>query len=88
MFKWIIRKILGETKKEIEKTILNSGTTRTVAVSSISTIMVCRAVCAFLAELDLIPKEMVDETALVISAVLIPFVSRLLAIVRAQLSKT
>lgn len=86
MVRWLIRKILGEAKKEIQKTILQSSTTRTVAVSSISTITISKAICAFLAELGLIPSNLVDETAMVISAVLIPLVSRLLAILRNKIS--
>lgn len=86
MVRWLVRKILGEAKKEIQKTILQSSTTRTVAVSSISTITICRAICAFFAELGLIPSNLIDETAMVMSAVLIPLVSRLLAILRNKLS--
>ncbi len=85
MIKWIIKKLLGSETKEIKKTILQSGTTRTVAVSSVSSIAICRAVCAGLAELGLIPSGMVDETALVLSAVIIPFLSRLLAILKSKL---
>ena len=85
MIKWIVKKLLGSETKEIKKTILQSGTTRTVAVSSVSSIAICRAVCAGLAELGLIPSGMVDETALVLSAVIIPFLSRLLAILKSKL---
>lgn len=86
MFRWVIRKLLGDAKKEIQKSILQSSTTRTVAVSSISTIMIVRAILASLAELGLMEREMVDDTALIISAVLIPMVSRILAIVRSKIS--
>ena len=85
MIKWIVKKLLGSETKEIKKTVLQSGTTRTVAVSSVSSIAICRAVCAGLAELGLIPSGMVDETALVLSAVIIPFLSRLLAILKSKL---
>jgi len=85
MIKWIIKKLLGSAKKEIKKTILQSETTRTVAVSSVSSIAICRAICAGLAELGLIPSGMVDETALVASAVIIPLLSRLLAIIKSKL---
>ncbi len=86
MFKWIVKKLLGETKKQIQKAITESSTTRTVAVASVSTLAICRVICAFLAELGLIPSEMTEDTALVISAVLIPLLSRLLAIIRSKLS--
>ncbi len=85
MIKWIVKKLLGSASKEIKKTILQSETTRTVAVSSVSSIAICRAVCAGLAELGLIPSGMVDETALVLSAVIIPLLSRLLAIIKSKL---
>jgi len=85
MFKWIVKKLLGETKKQIEKTITESSTTRTVAVASVSTIAVVRAILAFLGELGLIPIEMVDETAMVVCAVFIPLISRLLAIVKSKM---
>lgn len=85
MIKWLIKKIIGETKKEIRKSILQSETTRTVAVSSVSTIALCRALCAGLAELGIIPESLVEETALVLSAVLIPLVSRVLAIIKSKL---
>jgi len=85
MIKWLVRKILGEATREIQKSILQSSTTRTVAVSSISTIALCRALCAALAELGVIPESLVEETALVMSAVIIPLVSRALAIVKSKL---
>ncbi len=82
MFRWIVRKILGEAKREIKKSILQSDTTRTVAISSVSGITICRAICAALAEFGLIRPEMVEDTALILSAVVIPLISRLLAIIR------
>ncbi len=85
MFKWIVRKILGSAKKEITKSILKSETTRTVAISSVSTIALCRALCAGLAELGLIPSGLVEETALVLSAVLIPLISRIIAIIKTKI---
>lgn len=87
MIKWLVKRVLGKTKREIKKSLLQSSTTRTVAVSSISTLAIVRGICAFLAELGLIPSEMVYDTAIVISAVLIPLISRLLAIVKAKLAK-
>lgn len=84
MIKWLVRKVLGEATQEIKKTILQSGTTRTVAVSSVSTIALCRALCAGLAELGIIPQGLVEETALVLSAVLIPLVSRIIALIRSK----
>lgn len=83
MLKWIVRKLLGEAKKEIKKTLTQSSTTRTVATASIGTLAIIRAVCAALAELGLIPPEMVYDTAIIVSAVLIPLISRLLALFRA-----
>lgn len=85
MFKWIVKKLLGSAKKEIRKSIVESGTTRTVATASISSIAMCRALVYALAELGLIPDSLKEETALVLSAVIIPFVSRLLAIVRSKI---
>ncbi|MEM4203190.1 MAG: hypothetical protein QXS54_03880 [Candidatus Methanomethylicaceae archaeon] len=87
MFKWILSKLIGKAKKDIEKTLLQSTTTRTVAVASVSTIMIVRAILAFLAELGLMEREMVDDTALIICAVLIPLVSRLIALLRYYLFK-
>ena len=84
MFNWLLKKLLGASKKQIQKTIAESSTTRTVAVASVSTLAICRAICAFLAELGLIPSEMMEDTALIISAVLIPFVSRILAFARSK----
>ncbi len=86
MFNWLLKKLLGASKKQIQKAITESSTTRTVAEASVSTLAICRVICAFLAELGLIPSEMMEDTALVISAVLIPLLSRLLAIIRSKLS--
>ena len=86
MFKWIVRKFLGSAKKEIKKSILQSGTTRTVATASISTLAICRAVVYGLAELGWVPDGIKEETALVISAVLIPLISRLLALLKSKIN--
>ncbi len=85
MVRWLVKKLLGDFKKEITKKMWQSNTTRTVAISSVTGIAICRAICAALAELGLIPEGMVEETALVMSAVIIPLLSRLIAIIRSKL---
>ena len=84
MFKKVLQFFIGKEAKKLAKSVANSDTTRTVATASVSTLLLIRAICAFFAELGWIPAEMMEDTALVISAVLIPFVSRLLAFVRSK----
>jgi len=87
MFRWIVRKLLGATKREIKKTITQSATTRTVATATVSGLAICRGIVAFAVELGLIPEGLQEETALVLYAVIIPLLSRLLAIIRVRMSK-
>jgi len=84
MFKKVLQFLIGREAKKLAKSVVNSDTTRTVATASVSTLVFVRAICAFFAELGWIPAEMSEDTALIISAVLIPFVSRLLAFVRSK----
>jgi len=84
---WAFLKILGTSKRELKKNIANSSTTRTVMASSISTIALTKAILMFLAELGFVNSNMVDETAMVISAVVIPFISRLFVIIRNKIQQ-
>ncbi len=85
MFKWLLRKLIGDAKKEIKKTVLESSTTRTVATASATGIAICRAIVYALAELGLIPDGIKEETAMVLYMVVIPILSRLFAILRTKL---
>jgi len=84
---WAFLKILGTSKRELKKNIANSSTTRTVMASSIFTIALTKAILMFLAELGFVNSNMVDEIAMVISAVVIPFISRLFVIIRNKIQQ-
>lgn len=84
---WVLLKVLGTSKRELQKSFANSSTTKTVMASSVSTIALTKAILMFLAELGFINSNMVDETAMVISAVAIPFISRLFTIIRSKIQQ-
>lgn len=84
MIKWIVKRILGKQIKRVNKTILESDTTKNVAAGSITAFVIVRAIIAAFVELGLVPSQLADETAMVIMAVIIPLISRLIALLRSS----
>lgn len=84
MIKWIVKRILGKQIRQVNKTILESDTTKNVAAGSITAFVIVRAIIAALVELGLVPSQLADETAMVIMAVIIPLISRLIALIRSS----
>lgn len=52
MFKKVLQFLIGKEAKKLAKSVVNSDTTRTVATASVSTLLLIRAICAFLQNLD------------------------------------
>lgn len=84
MIKWIVKRILGKQIRQVNKTILESDTTKNVAAGSITAFVIVRAIIAAFVELGLVPSQLADETAMVIMAVIIPLISRLIALIRSS----